>query len=372
MAKSFFDFKSDIFESLTEATALERRAEREQSQADAAKAAAEADTRRRRAREARQEYRRERKRALELGESFKPGDTVHLGHGTKGGTGVTGKVTKVSGGMVHIQNDKGDTFKGPVSRATLKEFVELEEQRFSSAQLAKLKNEYGKITSVDPSQPTYKKLTSFLDRLSDEQLKQLAQAKIKFVSGLALNRVNRRKMQKESVELDEANMPKFDEVLRKGKKLGDWNMMSYFLYDGNVWMLKSGRAVNQGPLETFMKKSQSGLINSLKFEETDINEYYGRDPQGSHISHYRKGKRIDTSLEGLRRRRKEQEAKRKETEKGTKKESVELDEVSPPGFEGTVKAMKKHKEIDNPWALAWYMKNKGYKSHKTKEGKDKK
>ena len=42
-------------------------------------------------------------------------------------------------------------------------------------------------------------------------------------------------------------------------------------------------------------------------------------------------------------------------------------EAAPKGWEGTVKAMKKHKEIDNPWALAHYMKNKGYKSHK-KEG----
>ena len=43
----------------------------------------------------------------------------------------------------------------------------------------------------------------------------------------------------------------------------------------------------------------------------------------------------------------------------------QLAEVAPKGWEGTVKAMKKHKDdIDNPWALAWYMKNKGYKSHK--------
>ena len=41
-----------------------------------------------------------------------------------------------------------------------------------------------------------------------------------------------------------------------------------------------------------------------------------------------------------------------------------IHEVAPEGWEGTVKAMKKHKEIDNPWALAWYMKKKGYKSHK--------
>ena len=43
----------------------------------------------------------------------------------------------------------------------------------------------------------------------------------------------------------------------------------------------------------------------------------------------------------------------------------DIEESAPKGWEGTVKAMKKHKdEIDNPYALSWYMKNKGYKSHK--------
>jgi hypothetical protein len=42
----------------------------------------------------------------------------------------------------------------------------------------------------------------------------------------------------------------------------------------------------------------------------------------------------------------------------------QVDEKAPKGWEGTVKAMKKHSEIDNPWALAHYMKGKGYKSHK--------
>jgi hypothetical protein len=46
-----------------------------------------------------------------------------------------------------------------------------------------------------------------------------------------------------------------------------------------------------------------------------------------------------------------------------------VSEVAPPGWEKTVKAMKKHDEIDNPFALAWSMKNKGYKSHK-KESAD--
>jgi hypothetical protein len=46
-------------------------------------------------------------------------------------------------------------------------------------------------------------------------------------------------------------------------------------------------------------------------------------------------------------------------------------EKAPPGFKGTVKAMKKHKDIDNPFALAWSMKNKGFKSHKKADGSDK-
>jgi hypothetical protein len=41
--------------------------------------------------------------------------------------------------------------------------------------------------------------------------------------------------------------------------------------------------------------------------------------------------------------------------------------VAPPGWENTVKKMKKHDEIDNPWALAWSMKNKGDKPGGKKE-----
>lgn len=37
---------------------------------------------------------------------------------------------------------------------------------------------------------------------------------------------------------------------------------------------------------------------------------------------------------------------------------------APKGWEGTVLEMKKEDDIDNPWALANWMKNEGYKSHK--------
>ena len=54
---------------------------------------------------------------------------------------------------------------------------------------------------------------------------------------------------------------------------------------------------------------------------------------------------------------------------GEHAEFLKVNEVAPKGWEGTIKAMKDEKGIDNPWALAWWMKKKGYKSHKeVKEG----
>tara|TARA_R100000664_G_C2746963_1_gene134579 strand:+ start:89 stop:1729 length:1641 start_codon:yes stop_codon:yes gene_type:complete len=64
--------------------------------------------------------------------------------------------------------------------------------RFTSSQLSMLKKEYGKIGRVDPSKPTYKKLTDMLDRMTDEQLKQIEDADIKFMSKLAGNRLSSR------------------------------------------------------------------------------------------------------------------------------------------------------------------------------------
>lgn len=49
-------------------------------------------------------------------------------------------------------------------------------------------------------------------------------------------------------------------------------------------------------------------------------------------------------------------------QKNESEETNQLDEVAPKGWKKTVERMKKHKEIDNPFALAYWMKKKGYKS----------
>jgi len=45
----------------------------------------------------------------------------------------------------------------------------------------------------------------------------------------------------------------------------------------------------------------------------------------------------------------------KDTPVADVKESNEKVAVSPPGWSGTVEKMKEHKDIDNPYALAWWM-----------------
>jgi hypothetical protein len=51
---------------------------------------------------------------------------------------------------------------------------------------------FAKISKIDPDSESYKKLIKILDDSSDQTLKQLANAKIKFISPLAFNRCVRR------------------------------------------------------------------------------------------------------------------------------------------------------------------------------------
>ena len=81
---------------------------------------------------------------------------------------------------------------------------------------------------------------------------------------------------KESVELDEGlpsySYPTFKEIQSKGKKLGDWMGKSYYEYDGSVWMLKNGRASNQGSVAQAKKKFNKSLLKNLNFESVEVDE----------------------------------------------------------------------------------------------------
>jgi len=66
-----------------------------------------------------------------------------------------------------------------------------DKSKFTDAHLASLKKEYSSIKKVDPAAPSYKKLVTLLDKLSQAQLIQLRDAGIPFVSVLAKNRIKK-------------------------------------------------------------------------------------------------------------------------------------------------------------------------------------
>jgi hypothetical protein len=88
-------------------------------------------------------------------------------------------------------------------------------ESFSASQIAALKAEYSKISGIDPASDTYKKLIAMLDRLDLKSLQSLAGAEIKFVSGLAKNRVMRKSMKKEEMQIDELSTNKLADYKKK-------------------------------------------------------------------------------------------------------------------------------------------------------------
>jgi hypothetical protein len=84
-------------------------------------------------------------------------------------------------------------FKDAMNAALKKREQELfgESKRSDSDIVDTLRKSWSSIERIDPSNPTYKQLTKLLDSLDKDVLQKLVDAKIKFVSGMAMNRINK-------------------------------------------------------------------------------------------------------------------------------------------------------------------------------------
>jgi len=75
-----------------------------------------------------------------------------------------------------------------VFKEEIESLIEMSEEfivEFSPAQLDKMRKEYGKLKTINPTTPAYKKLKAFLDGLDKDKLMKLAGGKIDFVSDMA-------------------------------------------------------------------------------------------------------------------------------------------------------------------------------------------
>lgn len=156
------------------------------------------------------------------------------------------------------------------------------QEKFSPQQIAKLRDEYGKINTIDPSGQAYKQLVAMLDRLELDDLKTLAGAKIKFVSGLAQNRVRRKESVKEEVEQGVSEgLNEMDKTQTSPGRDGDIDWTKKQIHLGPEHVIKAKDVAKHGLkiLDKIMKKSQKKNVK----EDADLEE--GKSGTGYELYH---------------------------------------------------------------------------------------
>ena len=135
----------------------------------------------------------------------------------------------------------------------------LKEGKFSKEQLNLLKLGYGSLNKLDPSSPTYKKFIKFLEKLPKDELKQLANADIKFVSMLAKNRIKEEKL----TEVNKS-LPPF-EIAKRMMKSKYWNKAGKGFSEKVIKKFR-GRGVTPKSLDKWLPDYIEGKEISKLFE----------------------------------------------------------------------------------------------------------
>jgi hypothetical protein len=135
----------------------------------------------------------------------------------------------------------------------------LKEGKFSKEQLNLLKLGYGSLNKLDPSSPTYKKFIKFLEKLPKDELKQLANADIKFVSMLAKNRIKEGKL----TEVNKS-LPPF-EIAKRMMKSKYWNKAGKGFSEKVIKKFR-GRGVTPKSLDKWLPDYIDGKEISKLFE----------------------------------------------------------------------------------------------------------
>jgi hypothetical protein len=130
-------------------------------------------------------------------------EEAKVGSGTAVADKSAEKRAQISLKMIQLRMKQNKEREALAAQRKALQKEETMNESFNTSQIAALKAEYSKINTIDPSSDTYKKLIAMLDKLDLKSLQSLAGAEIKFVSKLAQNRVLRKSMKREDVQLDE-------------------------------------------------------------------------------------------------------------------------------------------------------------------------
>tara|TARA_B100001093_G_scaffold152979_1_gene145780 strand:- start:525 stop:1853 length:1329 start_codon:yes stop_codon:yes gene_type:complete len=170
---------------------------------------------------------------------------------------------------------------------------------FSTAQLGKLKKAYSTVSTVDPTSPTYKKLTKMIKSQDKDALTQIAKAKVKFVSQIAateLRRAHNIKLKaSEFMEEIEMNESEFKTVRGKDGKKYDVKISM----DGKKFKFRvTDKTGNVGAFKVISLGQAAKLFENLE-EIVDITEESGIELARKIVDRKQHMKGIDLTTAGL-------------------------------------------------------------------------
>jgi hypothetical protein len=170
---------------------------------------------------------------------------------------------------------------------------------FSAAQLGKLKKAYSTVSTVDPTSPTYKKLTKMIKSQDKDVLMQIAKAKVKFVSQIAATELRRSHNIKlkasEFMEEIEMNESEFKTVRGKDGKKYDVKISM----DGKKFKFRvTDKTGNVGAFKVISLGQAAKLFENLE-ELVDITEESGIELARKIVDKKQHMKGIDLTTAGL-------------------------------------------------------------------------
>ena len=160
-------------------------------------------------------------------------------------------------------------------------------EKFDRTHLGILKYAYKDIDKINPSDPMYVRVAQMLDKLSKQELQQLIDADIKFISLLAKNRLSKKESVNEAISRDaayihgilqtgqDAAQNFIDDNGLDGEKLSDYVRVNRNNIDGyNVKHYISGERGTVGSVpklrQAFIKKFKKGKsVNESHFQVGD-------------------------------------------------------------------------------------------------------
>lgn len=170
---------------------------------------------------------------------------------------------------------------------------------FSAAHLGKLKKAYSTVSTVDPTSPTYKKLTKMIKSQDKDTLMQIAKAKVKFVSQIAATELRRSHNIKlkvsEFMEEIEMNESEFKTVRGKDGKKYDVKISM----DGKKFKFRvTDKTGNVGAFKVISLGQAAKLFENLE-EIVDITEESGIELARKIVDRKQHMKGIDLTTAGL-------------------------------------------------------------------------